>query len=107
MLPSLLEGLPLTLLEAASYGTPVVASDIPPHLEVVGEDAPGHRLFASGSEDGLIAAIERALEGGAPERTAADAFRTDVLGRYRWDVVVDETEHVYETIVEGKRRRRA
>jgi glycosyltransferase involved in cell wall biosynthesis len=106
VLPSALEGLPLTLLEAASFGAPLVASDIPPHLEIVHEDAPGHRVFASGSEDGLIAAIDRAIDGGAAERIAADAFRTDVLSRYRWDVVVDETEHVYETIVEGRRRGR-
>jgi glycosyltransferase involved in cell wall biosynthesis len=104
--PSALEGLPLTLLEAASFGAPLVASDIPGHLEIVSEDAPGHRVFASGSDAGLTAAITRALEGGAAERTAAEAFRTDVLNRYRWDLAVDETEHVYETILEGKRRRR-
>jgi len=107
VLPSALEGLPLTLLEAASFGAPLVASDIPPHLEIVAEDAPGHRVFASGSEDGLIAAIDRSLEGGAAERIAAEAFKADVLRRYRWDVVVDETEQVYDTIVEGKRRRRS
>jgi glycosyltransferase involved in cell wall biosynthesis len=106
VLPSALEGLPLTLLEAASFGSPLVASDIPPHLEIVSEDAPGHRVFTSGSEDGLIAAIERARADGPAERTAAEAFREDVLQRYRWDRVVDETEHVYDTIVGGKRRRR-
>ena len=107
VLPSALEGLPLTLLEAASFGSPLVASDIPPHLEIVSEDAPGHRVFASGSEDGLVAAIERSMADGAAERAAADAFRQDVLDRYRWDRVVDETEHVYDTIVGGKRRRRS
>ena len=65
VLPSALEGLPLTLLEAASFGAPLVASDIPPHLEIVGEDAPGHRRVRERVEDGLIAAIDRALEGGS------------------------------------------
>ena len=46
ILPSVLEGLPLTLLEAASFGTPIVASDIPPHLEVLGGEGPGHRIVA-------------------------------------------------------------
>ena len=47
VLPSFLEGLPLTLLEAASYGTPIVASDIPPHLEVVGAGRAGPPVFLS------------------------------------------------------------
>ena len=47
--PSLLEGLPITLLEAASYGVPVVASDIAPHLEVLGTvSGPGRRTFPTG-----------------------------------------------------------
>src|SRR5947199_340263 len=77
VLPSSLEGLPLTLLEAASYGTPVVASDIPPHVEVLGEDSPGRRLFRSGSEDALLAAIERSIADPAAERAAAKGFGDD------------------------------
>jgi glycosyltransferase involved in cell wall biosynthesis len=105
VLPSSLEGLPLTLLEAASYGTPVVASDIPPHVEIVGKDAPGHRLFRSGSEDELVAAIARSIADPDAERTGAVAFRDDVLRRFRWDEAAERTERVYERIVGGRRGR--
>ena len=52
--PSDVEGLPLTLLEALSYGTPVVASDIAPHQEVLSPClCPGHRLFRAGDPNAL------------------------------------------------------
>jgi len=106
VLPSSLEGLPLTLLEAASHGTPVVASDIPPHVEILGEDAPGRRLFRSGSEDALLAAIERAIADPAAERAAAKGFGDDVLERFRWDEVVAQTERIYERAIGSRSRRR-
>ncbi|MBI2237240.1 MAG: glycosyltransferase family 4 protein [Actinobacteria bacterium] len=99
VLPSSLEGLPLTLLEAASYGTPVVASDIPPHLEVIGSEEPGRRLFRTGDQAGLVDAIRRALEDPEAERTGAEAFRAEVLRAYRWDEVVERTERVYEAVL--------
>ena len=98
VLPSYLEGLPLTLLEAGSYGTPVVASDIPPHVEIVGADAPGHRLFPSGDEDALVEAIRRATAETKVEREGAAAFRGEVLATYRWDTVTDTTEDLYRRI---------
>jgi glycosyltransferase involved in cell wall biosynthesis len=99
VLPSFLEGLPLTLLEAASYGTPIVASDIPPHLEVVGADAPGHRLFRSGDETALAEALRRAIAETRIEREGAAVFRDEVLAAYRWDAVTDMTEAVYRKVV--------
>ena len=98
VLPSFLEGMPLTLLEAAGHGTPIVASDIPPHLEVLGADGPGHRLFPAGDEGALAAAMRRAIAETRPERDGAAALRERVLATYRWDAVTDMTEAVYRRV---------
>jgi glycosyltransferase involved in cell wall biosynthesis len=98
-LPSLLEGLPLTLLEAASYGIPIVASDIPPHLEVLFESGPGRRMVAAGDSEALGRALRADLANGNEERPAAEAAAKDVLARYDWDRVTDQTEAVYRTVL--------
>lgn len=98
VLPSQLEGLPLTLLEAVSHGTPVVASSIPPHVEVVQQDGPGHRLFPADDADALCAALVTLLNDVPAERAGAQRLRTDVLQRYRWDSATDRIEQVYRRI---------
>jgi len=98
--PSSLEGMPLTLLDAAGSGTPVVASDIAPHLEVLGRrDGPGRRLFRSGDESDLLGALGRALADPVRERFGASALRDEVLAAYQWDQVAEATEAVYEEIL--------
>ena len=96
VLPSALEGLPLTLLEAASYGVPVVASDIPPHVEVLIPTGPGRRTFASGSVEELAAALSAMLAAPDGERAGATTLRRDVLSRYDWERATTSTESVYE-----------
>lgn len=98
VLPSTLEGLPLTLLEAASYGTPIVASDIPPAREVLGADGPGRRLFRTGSERDLVATLTLVMADPGPEREGAKALRDEVIGRYRWDEAVDRLEGLYRRL---------
>jgi glycosyltransferase involved in cell wall biosynthesis len=95
VLPSRLEGLPLTLLEAASYGLPIVASNIPPHVEVLESEGPGQRLFPSGDVLELAAALDRVLADPARERAGADHLHQRVLGSYRWDDVTSATEQLY------------
>jgi glycosyltransferase involved in cell wall biosynthesis len=104
VLPSSVEGLPLTLLEAASYGTPVVASRIPPHVEVLGEDAPGGRLFPSGDEHALGETLRRVMEQAASERRGAARLRESVLGRYSWTNTLEATLSVYEQVLGADRR---
>jgi glycosyltransferase involved in cell wall biosynthesis len=98
-LPSLLEGLPLTLLEAISYGIPVVASDIPPHREVLGPERP---LVPPGDERALATAIEEALAHRAEERRDAEALGPRILQAYRWEAAADATEALYERLLGGR-----
>jgi glycosyltransferase involved in cell wall biosynthesis len=56
--PSSFEGFGLTPIEAVASGTPVVASDIPPHREFVGSAV---RFYPSGDEDALAESISRAM----------------------------------------------
>jgi glycosyltransferase involved in cell wall biosynthesis len=99
VLPSHLEGLPLTVLEAASYGTPVVASAIGPHVEILGADGPGRRLVSPGDEGALAEALQRALEANDKERAGAAELRETVLAEYSWDRAADATEALYRRLV--------
>lgn len=100
---SKLEGMPLTLLEAASHDAPLVASDIPVHVEVLGGSTAGRRLFHNGSVDALEQALRSSLDSDHErELLAAREFGASVLRRYSWEDVVDELEQVYDRV--GARR---
>lgn len=101
VLPSLLEGLPLTLLEAISYGLPVVVTSIPPHLEVVGAEGPGARLAPPGDVLALQEAVSRSLRDPAAERAAAQERSREVLVHYDWDRATDLLEELYLSLVDA------
>jgi glycosyltransferase involved in cell wall biosynthesis len=104
VLPSFLEGLPLTLLEAASYHLPLVASSIAPHLEVLGEAGPGRRVFLPGDEEALMYALRVTLRNLDHDRAAAEVFAKDVAKRYCWDQAAEDTERVYLRALAGPPR---
>jgi glycosyltransferase involved in cell wall biosynthesis len=103
VLPSLLEGLPLTLLAAASYGVPVVASDIAPHREVIGAGSPGARLYPAGDVGALTAALTRVIGRGTAEeeRRGALDLRGRVLATYSWENAVAALEELYHRLAAG------
>ena len=99
--PSRLEGLPIALLEAASFGLPIVSSDIPPALEVLGDEhSAGVRIFPAGDATALAAALSEMLALPLSESfDAADELRRRILREYSWDVVTDLTEALYGELV--------
>jgi glycosyltransferase involved in cell wall biosynthesis len=102
--PSLLEGLPIALLEATAYGLPVLASDIPPHLEVLGRTGPGRTVFAAGDRAGLVRELQVSLD--TPEatlRAGADQLKAETRARYDWEVATDLLEQVYRRAVARRR----
>jgi glycosyltransferase involved in cell wall biosynthesis len=91
VLPSSHEGLPIAMLEALSYGLPVIASDIPANLEVGLEPDSYFPL-------GDVAALARLLERTTANSETAEsreARRRWVESRYDWDNIAGQTMQVY------------
>ena len=91
-LPSDLEGMPLSLLEAMSYGNCCLVSDIPECTEVVEDKA---LIFKKSDVAGLKEKLQEACD--HPEKVmelkkqAADF----ICEKYNWDDVVEETMKLY------------
>ncbi|BBD09262.1 glycosyltransferase family 4 protein [Desulfovibrio ferrophilus] len=102
VLPSELEGMPITMLEAAAHACPVLTSDIPECLEPCqGGSEPAPRgvfsSFAVGDAGALAEAMQRMLaDPDLPARGAAG--RDFVLERYDWDRIARETLDVYRAV---------
>lgn len=91
-LPSDLEGMPLSLLEAMSYGNCCLVSDIPECAEVVEDKAV---LFRKSDVDNLRQKLQTLCD--QPDMAAqykANAAQF-ILNKYGWDDVVDKTLALY------------
>ena len=97
--PSLLEGLPLTVLEAISHGVPVVLSDIPGHLEILPASRPGGRLFPAGDIAALSDALAEALRNSDDDHDAWRSASREIIDRYRWESIAEQTEDLYRRVL--------
>lgn len=92
VLPSDLEGMPMSLLEAMSYGNCCLTSDIPECAEVVEEHA---AIFQHGSVESLRKKLQELLENDdLVQRYKANAADY-IVGKYNWDDVTDQTLNLY------------
>lgn len=98
-LPSALEGLPLTLLEAVAYGRTIVASDIAPNVEVLSGTGPGRYVVPVDDVPALADALRCGLVDESHDSDAADQFRAELLETYSWDRAAEATVDVYQSLV--------
>ena len=93
VLPSDVEGMAISLLEAMSYGNCCLVSDIPENVEVVGDYA---EAFCHGQVEDLKKKLEHLL--GNPEKVKAYRSKSQefICGKYNWDDVVEQTINLYE-----------
>ena len=97
VIPSAIEGLPIALLEAMSYGIGCLASNIPAHSEVITE---GQNGFFFNYEDfsSLVEKMESLLSSPEALRDVGIKAKIKVEKEYAWDEVVRKTEEVYEEV---------
>ena len=100
VLPSLHEGLPLSVLEAARAGTPVIASRIGGTDEVITDGVNG-LLFPPGEVTALAAAIERIRDDAPLARRIAAAASERVASEFDAAVIARRVESVYEDLLHG------
>jgi glycosyltransferase involved in cell wall biosynthesis len=100
VLPSYSEGLPKVLLEAMACGTPVVASNIPGHKDVINNNTTGY-LFETGDVDDLSSKIIKALGNREKRSKLASAAKTFVQKQCTWDCVSKRLDHVYKMGLNG------
>lgn len=91
-LPSDLEGMPLSLLEAMSYGNACVVSDIPECTEVVEEKA---LVFPKGNVNALRECLQDACDHPDKIDNLKQQAADYICARYNWDDVVKETLQLY------------
>jgi glycosyltransferase involved in cell wall biosynthesis len=97
-LPSALEGLPITLLEAMSYGRPCLVSNIPPHQDII-QDGKNGFLHRTADFDHLCERLNDIFHVAPSDLVGIGAAgRETVAERYDWEKIVDQIEHLYEMV---------
>ncbi|MBQ8539561.1 MAG: glycosyltransferase family 4 protein [Ruminococcus sp.] len=93
VLPSLLEGMPLSLLEAMSYKNCCLVSDIAECTEVVGDKAV---IVKSGDVVKLTKALQNLCDNAELVEKYKQTAQEYILSKYNWDKVVEKTLALYE-----------
>jgi len=95
VLPSEVEGLSISLLEAMAFGLPVVVSDIPGNIEALG-DPPAGLVYPLRDRHALAAALKRIAGSVELSRDLGEKAVARVRHAYDWETIADQTLAVYE-----------
>ena len=91
--PSDLEGMPLTLLEAMSYGNCCLTSDIPECSEVIEDKG---ITFKKGNISDLTKVLQNLCDNPKKVEKYKKGAQAFILNKYNWDDVVDKTLNLYK-----------
>ena len=95
VLPSDVEGMAISLLEAMSYGNCCIVSDISENTEVVEDKAITFR-------HGDVADLQHKMEELEEDPELAEKYRIQaadfICAKYNWDMVTNQTIQVYEAV---------
>ena len=101
VLPSLWEGMPLTVLEAMRAGTAVVASDVDGTSEVIADGVTG-RLVPAADGVALTNAIRDLLDDADARHRMAAAGQAHVTGRFDAITLARRTELLYHSALAAR-----
>lgn len=100
VLPSAVEGLPLSLLEGMAHGVPCIATDIAANLEVLG-DPPAGLVYPTGDVPALADALSSVLDEPERARTMAADGKRRVDETYNWDRIAQSIADVYNGLLQS------
>jgi glycosyltransferase involved in cell wall biosynthesis len=100
VVPSHAEGCGVVAIEASALGTPVIATRVGVHPELL----PEVLLFEPGDIVGLAARIELLADDPALRRRLADEARDRVAAAYTWDLLAGRVAEVYDKALEASSR---
>lgn len=92
-LPSDIEGMPISLLEAMSYGCNCLTSDIDENIQVIGEYG---TKFKHGDINDLLNNLKENIKNNKIKNK--DKIKEFTLNKYKWEQVTEQLEEVYERI---------
>ncbi len=105
LLPSDIEGLPLSILEAMAHGLPIVASNVGGIPEIIEHDISGW-LVPAGDHAALAAAIRRMATDPVLRRRLGDAARERANVTFSLSTMVGKYDQVYDEALAGGTVRR-
>jgi glycosyltransferase involved in cell wall biosynthesis len=97
-LPSEIEGMPISLLEALSVGSRCLVSDIPENISIVNDYV---YPFISKNEIDLRYKLELLINANR-NLVKKKQVKDEICERYDWNIVTDKTLDVYQHVSEDR-----